>query len=273
MMRLGLIGDNIRASRSPMLHEECGRLHGIEVRYDLMIPRELGLSFDETFDRCREDGLAGFNVTLPYKETVLSRVAVGDPATARIGAVNTVALRGGRAQGFNTDCSGFAAAWRARFGDGPGNVVLIGAGGVGKAVGFALADLGATEIRVVDTDGAKAVALANALSAAGARAIWAGKVAAEAMSGAEGVVNATPLGMDGYPGDASAGADLRGSGWAFDAVYTPEFTPFRARAEAAGAAFLSGWELFFHQGIQAFGHFTGIVPTKLEELRRKLRES
>jgi shikimate dehydrogenase len=48
--------------------------------------------------------------------------------------------------------------------------------------------------------------------------------------------------------------------WAFDAVYTPVDTPFRAQALAAGAAFLSGWELFFRQGIDAFALFTGSRP-------------
>jgi shikimate dehydrogenase len=271
MIRLGLIGGNIRASRSPALHRECGRLHGLAVSYQLMIPAELGLSFDETFDRCRDLGLTGFNVTLPYKEVVLRRVTVADPVLARIGAVNTVCLRDGGAIGYNTDYTGFIAAYRNRFSTEPGIVALIGSGGVGKAIGFALVELGATEIRVVDTSAEKAAGLALALTAAGARRAVAVADAGQAMRGADGAINCTPLGMEGYPGSPARDVDFKDLGWAFDAVYTPEFTPFRAQAQAAGVEFMSGWDLYFYQGIGAFQHFTGVVPTRIAELRECLR--
>jgi shikimate dehydrogenase len=272
MIRLGLIGGNIRASRSPLLHRECGRLAGLEVSYELMIPRELDLSFDATFDLCRSLGMAGFNVTLPYKEEVVRRVAIADPLVARIGAVNTVRLTGDGAEGFNTDHSGFVAAFRAAFDRPPGRVALIGAGGVGKAIAFALVALGADEIRVIDTDGAKADGLVRAVAAAGGTAVPF-RDAASGMDGADGAVNCTPLGMHGYPGSPVRDVDFRGTRWAFDAVYTPEHTPFRAQARAAGAAFLSGWELFFWQGVQAFEIFTGVRPVRLAELRARLLEA
>jgi shikimate dehydrogenase len=272
MIRLGLIGGNIATSRSPMLHRECGRLHGLQVSYDLMIPKDLGLSFDQTFDRCREQGFAGFNVTLPYKEEVVRRVQVPNPLVARIGAVNTVKLTPGGAEGSNTDHSGFVAAFRAAFDIAPGRVALIGAGGVGKAIAFALVALGAEEVRVIDKDKAKADGLAAAVGAAGGRAAPFYD-AASGMDGADGAVNCTPLGMHGYPGSPVRDVDFRGTSWAFDAVYTPEFTPFRAQAKAAGARFLSGWELFFWQGVQAFEIFTGVRPTRLAELRARLLET
>jgi shikimate dehydrogenase len=272
LIRLGLIGGNIAASRSPLLHRECGRLAGLQVDYRLMVPNELGLDFDGTFDRCRELGMAGFNVTLPYKELVMRRVTVADPLVARIGAVNTVRLaEGGGAEGHNTDHTGFIEAFRAAFDFAPGRVALIGSGGVGKAIGFALVALGAGQIRVVDKDLAKAEALALALAAAGADASAVADAAA-GMDGADGAVNCTPLGMHGYPGSPVRDTDFRGTAWAFDAVYTPEHTPFRAQARAAGARFLSGWELFFWQGVQAFEIFTGVRPVKLAELRARLLE-
>lgn len=269
-IRLGLIGDNIRTSRSPDLHRIAGDLEGMEVSYDLYIPADLGLTFDQTFDRCRADGLAGFNVTLPYKERVLSRVAVADPMIARIGAVNTVRLTAEGAEGFNTDYSGFMAAYRAACGQTPpGAVALIGGGGVGKAIAFALITLGATEVRVVERDLPKGEALAEALRKAGGQAsAW--DQAAPAMQGADGVVNATPLGMHGYPGSPLRDTDFCGQRWAFDAVYTPPQTPFRAQALAAGAEFISGYELFFHQGVDAFEIFTGRRPSRLADLRARL---
>ncbi|WP_265518656.1 shikimate dehydrogenase family protein [Nitratireductor luteus] len=270
-VRLGLIGDNIRASRSPVLHRICGALAGLEVSYDLYIPSDLGLTFEETFARCLADGLAGFNVTLPYKERVMKLVEVENPMIARIGAVNAVKLTVDGARGFNTDYSGFISAFRAAFGERkPGIVALIGGGGVGKAVAFALAALGAEEIRVIDRDLPKAEALAVALGAAGAASAVAKTDVAVAMTGADGVVNCTPLGMTGYPGSPVGETDFAGQSWAFDAVYTPVETLFKQQAEAAGLDFISGYELFFYQGVDAFEIFTGTRVSELDTLRRRL---
>ncbi|MCV2864868.1 shikimate dehydrogenase family protein [Albidovulum sediminicola] len=268
-IRLGLIGDNIRTSRSPDLHRIAGAMTGLDVRYDLFIPPAMGMSFPEVFEACRADGLVGVNVTLPYKERVVPLVRVDDPAIARIGSVNTVLFTKVGPLGFNTDFSGFVAAYRNAFGAArPGRVALIGAGGAGRAIAFGLCALGAEEIALIDTDPARAGALQAALTPPGdTRVRLAG---AEALARADGVVNATPLGMDGYPGSPVAEGAFPAGGWAFDAVYTPVTTPFRDQALAAGARFLSGWELFFFQGIAAFERFTGRRPTDLMALREAL---
>ncbi|MDE3029498.1 MAG: shikimate dehydrogenase, partial [Paracoccaceae bacterium] len=132
-VKLGLIGGNIKASRSPALHRIAGRLAGLNVTYDLLIPAELGLTFTEVLEKCVDEGYRGVNVTYPFKEAVVSHVDVADANIRRLGAVNTVLFTPAGPQGFNTDFSGFAAAYRAQFGEvAPGRVVLIGAGGVGR---------------------------------------------------------------------------------------------------------------------------------------------
>ncbi len=70
-VRLGLIGDNIARSRSPLLHVEAGRLCGLEVSYERLVPADMGLSFEAVFERCRDGGFSGINVTYPYKEQVV----------------------------------------------------------------------------------------------------------------------------------------------------------------------------------------------------------
>ena len=259
-IRLGLIGDNIARSQSPRLHVEAGWLCGLEVTYERLIPRDLGLGFDEVFERCLDEGFRGINVTYPYKEEVVARLTVPDPTTAIIHACNTVLFGKGRPEGHNTDYSGFIAAFRAAFPTAaPGRVGMAGAGGVGKAVAFALARLGADELRIFDQDRAKAEGLANAVSECGfgTRVIVAETVD-EAATGADGLVNCTPLGMVGYSGTAIPALLLPGASWAFDAVYTPVNTDFLRDAEKAGLEVLSGYELFFHQGVDAFRLFTGM---------------
>ncbi len=257
--RLGLIGDNIARSRSPRLHVEAGRLCGMDVTYERLIPRDMNMDFSSVFERCAGEGFAGINITYPYKEEVVARVHVPDPATAMIRACNTVVFGEGIPEGHNTDCTGFASAFRARFGNvAPGKVAMAGAGGVGKAVAFALARLGASELRIFDRDVAKARGLADALGAAniGMRVIAVASIE-EATSDADGLINSTPLGMVGYPGTAIEAALIDGASWAFDAVYTPVDTQFLRDAADRDVETISGYELFFHQGVDAFAIFTG----------------
>ncbi len=259
-VRLGLIGDNIARSQSPRLHVEAGRLCGLDVTYERLIPRDMGLDFGAVFERCTVEGFRGINVTYPYKEEVIARLHVPDRLTAGIRACNTVLFSDGPPQGHNTDYTGFIAAFRARFpGAMPGRVAMAGAGGVGKAVAFALARLGAEELCVFDRDPARARGLADAVAVAGiAMPVTCCPSMDEAAEGAGGLVNCTPLGMVGHPGSAVTEEQTRGAAWAFDAVYTPVDTLFLRRAEAAGAAVMSGYDLFFHQGVDAFRHFTGL---------------
>lgn len=260
-IRLGLIGDNITRSKSPRLHRTAGRLTGHDVTYDRLIPHDLGLSFAETFAQARNAGYRGINVTYPYKETVVDMVTVQDPLVRAIGAVNTVVFAPEGPQGFNTDYSGFMSAYRATLPDvAPGTVCLIGTGGVGKAVAFGLIGLGAAVIRCVDLDAAKARALADVLRATGtATQIETSTDALDAAKGADGIINCTPLGMVGIGGTPLPAAAMAGATWAFDAVYTPVDTQFLKDAQAAGLKVISGYELFFGQGVDAWDIFTGIT--------------
>lgn len=258
-VRLGLIGDKIQTSRSPDLHRLAGRLCGLDVTYDLIIPPARGETFGEAFDHCLAGGYRGINVTFPYKEVVLARLAAPEPALAALGACNTVVFEAGGPRGANTDATGFAAAFRQRFaGAAPGVVAMAGAGGVGKAIAFALATLGASELRLCDADRGKAEALALALAAhAQGMRIVICETMTDAAGGADGIVNATPLGMNGIGGNAIPDQVLEGASWAFDAVYTPEWTEFLVKAREACLDILSGYELFLFQGLDAFRIFTG----------------
>lgn len=271
VIRLGLIGDNILRSRSPDLHRLAGELVGLQVTYDRLIPRELGRDFDAVFDHCAASGYRGINVTYPYKETVARRVATPDPLVRSVGAVNTVVFDSAGAVGYNTDLTGFMATYRDAFGTrAPGPVALIGAGGVGKAIAFALLGLGAEALHIFDTDAGRAQSLAEALAVATSRLhveVHQSVVAAAAR--AEGVINCTPVGMAGFAGTPLPAEAFAGRRWAFDAVYTPLDTTFLHDAASAGLHCVSGFELFFHQGIQAFRIFTGLsAPEAL--LRQRL---
>ncbi|WP_241524114.1 shikimate dehydrogenase family protein [Oceaniglobus indicus] len=271
-LRLGLIGGNIGASQAPRLHRLAGQQSGIDVRYDLLTPGATGVDFTRIFAGCVRGGYRGVNITYPYKERVMGLLHT-DAATLRtMGAVNTVVFGADRPRGFNTDHSGFIATYRGARGDlAPGPVLLIGAGGVGRAVAFGLLSLGVSDLRLVDRDPVKAAALARDLrSLAPDLRTTVSQDGTDAAVGARGLINCTPLGMTGIGGTPLSRAAMTGAEWAFDAVYTPEDTAFLTDARALGLQAISGWELFFHQGVQAWAHFSG-TPLDEDRLRADLR--
>lgn len=259
VIRLGLIGDNISRSQSPRLHVLAGRLCGVDVTYERLIPADRGEDFDTVFARCLAEGFRGINITYPYKERVVPLLMVHDPAIAAVGACNTAVFDATPPSGYNTDYTGFMSAFRETLaGAAPGKVAMAGAGGVGKAVAFGLAGLGCEGLLVFDRDRAKAEALLSSLTAAGLdMPVEIAPSIEEAAAEADGLVNCTPLGMTGYSGSAIPKALIGRQHWAFDAVYTPVETEFLGDARAAGLSIISGYELFFHQGIDAFRIFTG----------------
>ncbi|GAB4518699.1 MAG: shikimate dehydrogenase [Roseibium sp.] len=270
-LKLGLIGDNIARSKSPLLHRLAGDQNGIAVRYDRLVPNDLGLSFEEVFDRCTRENYRGINVTYPYKERAAALVRIDNPLVRAIGAVNTVIFESDTPLGHNTDYSGFMEAYRlVRGSKATGAVLMIGTGGVGRAVAFGLVALGALDLRLVDRDPSKAEALALALEAVAPDmkvSIWVDP--AKAADGATGLINCTPVGMVGHEGTPLEQSFMRGAEWAFDAVYTPADTRFLTDAAASGLSVISGWELFFYQGVHAWKHFSG-RPVDEAELRRSL---
>jgi quinate/shikimate dehydrogenase (NAD+) len=268
-IRLGLIGDNIAASKAPELHRVAGQMCGISLTYDLLVPRQSKLEFDAVFDRARDEGYRGLNITYPYKGQVVRRLKINDSTIRSMAACNTVVFGPSQPIGANTDYTGFIAAFRNSFGQNlPGVVAMAGTGGVGNAIGFALARLGAKALRLYDKDQLKAEKLASAIIA-----VYPGfdvQIAAsieQASDGADGLVNGTPLGMVGHGGSAFPNSVFKGQRWAFDAVYTPINTPFLLAARRAGLSIMTGYELYFYQGVDAFRIFTGceIDPIALRQ--------
>lgn len=258
-LKLGLIGDNIAASSAPRLHRLAGEQLGLEVQYDRLVPRHEGLEFDALFDACPARGYRALNITYPYKERAAARVRIDDQLVAAMGAVNTVLFEQDGAKGFNTDHSGFIAAYKAIRNDTlPGRVLMIGSGGVGRAVAFGLAALGVSELRLSDRDAPKSQALAQDLVRVKPDLnVTLHPEPEAAAKGVDGLINCTPVGMVGYEGTPLSKAAFDGASWAFDAIYTPEKTEFIANARDCGLTVISGWELFFFQGLHAWELFSG----------------
>lgn len=260
-LRAGLIGEHIQKTRLPAALRIMCDDAGIDLAFDLIDTALLSCAFD--FDRkvteLIDAGWTGVTVTHPFKIDA-ARFA-GDGMTgdaANLDAANTL-IFDNPLKGFNTDYTGFLGAWRHIMGaDSPGLVAMAGAGGVAQAIGPALIELGARKVSIWDVMPEKAQALADKIGPK-AEAVLS-QEAPQAIQQADGLVNATALGMAQYPGSSIAPTLMSGRRWAFDAVYTPTNTEFLKAADAAGLKIISGFDLFRHMAVGTFEAYTGIRP-------------
>jgi quinate/shikimate dehydrogenase (NAD+) len=258
---VGLIGAGIGASLSPALHEREAREQGLRYRYRLI---EVGdADVGELLERARSDGLQGVNVTHPSKQAVVPHLdALSDDAAA-LQAVNTVVFDGDRATGHNTDTTGFAEGFTRGLPDAAlDRVVLLGAGGAGTAVAYAALRLGVGRLAIVDVDAARAAACVAQLGSARARVGTLADVAS-----ADGLIHATPTGMEAHPGLPLDEELLHADLWVAEVVYRPLETPLLRHARALGCRALDGGGMAVFQAADAFALFTGIEPDRERMLR------
>lgn len=273
-MMLGLIGLSIQKSSSPAMHEMLGELYNLPVSYQLNEPvRNTPEAFSATLQEMRSEGYDGSNVTYPFKQIALNHCSSVDAAAKQVGATNTLKISDTEIHGYNTDYTGFISAYRHRMGDQPaGKVLLIGAGGVGRAVAFGLFELGTTEVVIYDLYPASATSLADAINAAGFTASIISEDQLDTMAAkCDGLVNCTPIGHYKTPGIPISAAAIGRQKWAFDAIYTPIDTEFLKCCTNAGMKIVSGFDLFFYQALNAFEIFTGTKPEPEKVMTEYLR--
>ena len=261
-LRAALIGGGIQESRTPWMHMAEGARLGLDYAYALIDFDALGLAEDASeavLTLAARHGLAGLNVTHPFKQSIIPHLDALSAEAAAIGAVNTIVFAGGKAIGHNTDCWGFAEAFRSAMeGARLDRVLLIGAGGAGKAVARALCDLGARHIDIFDLDPERSAILAASLnSAPRAHGAAVAHDVAEAASLATGLVNTTPVGMAKYPGMPVPSDALRRDLWVADIIYFPETTALLIAATAAGSRTMAGRGMAVFQAVRAFELITG----------------
>ncbi|MGY8707061.1 shikimate dehydrogenase [Bradyrhizobium sp. 18BD] len=255
----GLIGAPIAHSASPAMHERAAEALGLRGHYQLIeVAGADATALSMMLEGVRRLGFAGVNVTFPYKEAVVPLLDELAPGAAAMGAVNTVVVKDGRLIGHNTDTTGFARAVAPLLAPSGNAVAVIGAGGVGKAIAFALADKKVSDIRIFDSEAARAEKLASLLKTSGAKVVTSVEAA---LDGATGLINGTPVGMLPNRDTPVPPALLRANLWVADAVYSPLITPLLAAAQEKGAQIMTGRELAIYQAADAFELFTGLAPS------------
>jgi shikimate dehydrogenase len=258
----GLVGRDILASRSPWLHEREADAQGLRLVYSLYDFAARG--WDEAhllpvLDAAETLGFAGLNVTYPYKQAVIPFLDDLSDGARRVGAVNTIRFAAGKRIGYNTDVVGFGESMRRGLpGARLGAVVQVGAGGAGFATAHALLDLGVKCLTLFDTDAARREMLVKKLATDfGDDRVRAGADIGDALDGASGLVNATPMGMARFPGTPVPPEKLRPDLWVADIVYFPLETALLREARRRGCATLDGSGMVVYQAAAAFEIFTG----------------
>lgn len=261
-----VIGDPIAHSKSPKIHGFWLEALGIEADYRAthVAPHALPAYFAA---RKADPDWRGCNITVPHKIAALEHVEDREDMRSAIGAINT-AFRDadGALVGTNTDAAGFAAPLKAC--DLAGKpVTVIGAGGAGRAVLYALAGIGVGPVTLFNRNVDKGAALLSSFGMKG-QALPIG----EAVPPGALVVNATSLGMTGQPPlhlDLSA---LPDDAVVYDIVYAPLETGLLAAARARGLATIDGLDMLIGQAAVAFERFFGAAPPRERdaELRKIL---
>jgi shikimate dehydrogenase len=268
----GLIGAGIQQSLTPAMHEQEGAELGLRYVYRRIDLDSLGLNADalpELLTAAERMGFAGLNITYPCKQLLIPLLdELSDDARA-LRAVNTVVLRDGRRIGHNPDWSGFANGFRRGLPDAKlDRVVQIGAGGAGSAVAHAALTMGTKNLTIIDTDHSRAARLAEDLSSrfGTGRALAASDMAA-AVDNADGLIQATPVGMAKLPGMPVPANLLTPRLWVAEIIYFPLETELLRAARALGCRTLDGGGMAVFQAVDAFRLFTGLEPDPERMLR------
>lgn len=251
----GVAGDPIGHSLSPVIMNTALRRENVNAVYLALHAKTL----KDLLYCVREIPLAGLSITMPYKQAILEHLDNTDAHTSKIGACNTV-VRGqdGKLYGFNTDAAGVVRPLEQRITLEGAKVLVLGAGGAGRAAVFGLKERGA-EVWILNRSAAPAQKLARQAKARNIKRADLKKMTFDV------IINATPVGMTGTESplkEHELSAKL-----IFDMVYDPVDTPLLRMARAKGLSVIPGVEMFVHQAARQFEIWTG-KPAPADDMLR-----
>jgi shikimate dehydrogenase len=273
--RLGVFGDPVAHSKSPVFHNAALRSAGLDMSYvRIHVPAEKALA---AFRALPKAGFLGANVTIPHKAAALAAVDEADDYARRSGSVNTVVVRGDRLLGFNTDGPGLVRAIREEFSADLRDlrVLLLGAGGgAGRAIAVQCAMESCERLVLVNRTLEKAQSLAAEL----APAFQAGLVQAipfeesalrTQLAETDLVINATSVGMRRTDPPLIPASLMTPDLMFYDTVYASGKSRLLEDAASAGARGANGLSMLLHQGALSFEIWFN-RPAPLDVMRQAL---
>jgi shikimate dehydrogenase len=261
---LGIIGHPVRHSLSPIMHNAALQACGLDYIY---VPFEVapeGLA--AAVSGLRALGVAGFNVTIPHKTSIMQYLDDLDSSAEAAGAVNTVNNADGRLIGYNTDGDGLIRSFAHEFGFNVrgASIVIIGAGGAARGAVAALCRAGAARIVIVNRTHDRALELVSSMALrfpdTDLTAASGGKELEERLTDTDVLVNTTSIGMNRDTLPFLRLSCLPRTARIYDMVYAPPATPLLQEAVVLGLKGVNGLGMLAAQGELAFTIWTGLTP-------------
>ena len=262
----GLVGYPLGHSFSPLMHNAAFGKLNISGEYRLFSkqPEEL----ESFLLRMDDENIWGLNVTIPYKETILSFNQIeldnSAPYAKEIQAINTIVKKGESLKGFNTDVAGFLRHLnKLNFNPINKRVAILGAGGAGKAVAYAVAKKGISRMAIFDIDKDKAESVSLML-----RVLFpkldisiVDEIEQLDMINKDLLINATPIGLTSEDPCLIEEGMLHEDLFVYDLIYNPSPTKLLSLAKNKGLRCSDGLGMLVYQGAFSFIYFTGtLVP-------------
>ncbi|MFA4854579.1 MAG: shikimate dehydrogenase [Candidatus Omnitrophota bacterium] len=260
----GLIGLPLSHSLSPLMHNAAFRALKINSEYRLFELKLEGL--ESFFGSLPENNIYGLNVTVPYKEKILTFLDKISDEAKIIGAVNTIRITGNILEGFNTDGEGFLKNLKEdlKFEPKAKAVIILGAGGAGRAISVYLCKENPGSITIYDVDSNKAAKLVSHLKEnfKGIIVNHAGSIAGMPLGEADLLVNAAPIGLK-ESDPCVIDLNLLGKNiLVYDLIYNPKETKLLRLAKERGIRVSNGLGMLLYQGMIAFEIWTGKAAPK-----------
>ena len=270
---IGVIGENIENSLSPLIHNQIILKHSLNFCYLPFQVAETDLG--KAIQGIRALNTRGVNITFPYKEKVIEFLDEVEESARRIGAVNTIVNNKGILTGYNTDVIGFKKSLQnnGKFVIKEKKAGVLGAGGAARAVTCSLLEEGIEEVSIFNRTLEKAKKIKQDFSSFFPRSSinifsFEQNDLKDKIKEANLLVNATSIGMASQldntplPDEKLFHPDLL----VYDLIYHPPMTLFLRQAERAGAKIINGVPMLVYQGIESLYLWTGFKPERKEVL-------
>lgn len=265
--RLAVIGWPVAHSASPQMQQPALDALGMKLRY-IRVEVPEGRTA-EAFDRMRELGFVGCNITVPHKFAALDYCDQVDPAACALGAVNTIRFDEDASRGYNTDGPGFANAIEQEFGahlEGLQIAIAGAAGGAGQAIATQCVRAGADTLVLINRSQDKLAALCKHLAAfqSPTEIIPLGFDSPDLTTrcyASQLLVNTSSVGLKPEDPSILPAECLQPGHWVYDTIYEPSQTPLLKLADETGCRTGNGLSMLIHQGAISFQHwFPGTEP-------------
>ncbi len=255
---LGVIGNPIEHTLSPIIHNTLCRILGIDAVY---VPIHVESDIITAVKGLAESGVYGLNITVPYKQDVMSVLSSVDDEAAEIGAVNTLVRSNGGYRGYNTDMPGLKRALKVKGIDLEGKkAIILGAGGAARAVSIMLKNSGVSKIFLINRSFDKAQAIANENELITPVAVEDYNLIPDDKYV---MFQCTSLGLK--EGDGRLIEDdnfYKMAEYGYDLIYNPAVTPFLSTLDKLGIRNDNGLTMLLYQAIIAFEMWFGVKITQ-----------